>query len=124
MSELTVLCQFGFMRLANPEFSATRMYKAWSEEKGLQWARAAPSQSALSFASPQTFAGYKDIAACYVFCEDDGIIPLEKQEEFCENIKKATGKEVETYRINTGHVPNLTETELVSDVIVGIASAS
>ncbi len=111
------------MRLANPAFSASRMYDTWPEDRGVAWAKASPRHSALSFASPLTYAAYKDIPSSYIFCEQDGILPPVVQEHYINNIKIATGKEVDIHKLNTNHVPNLTATEDLAKVIVNIATA-
>lgn len=111
------------MRLANPTFSASRMYDAWPEERALAWARAAPKQSALSFASAVTYTAYKDIPSSYIFCEQDQILPPALQDQYIDNIKKATGRDVDIHKLNTNHVPNLTATEDVATIILKIAAA-
>ena len=112
------------MRLANPSFSATRMYDTWPEERGTAWARAAPKHSALSFASPLTYAAYKDIPSSYILCEQDGIIPPSKQEQYLNNIKLATNRDVDVRRLNTNHVPNLTATEELAKMILEIVNTA
>lgn len=84
------------------------MYKDWHEERARAWAEAAPKQSLKSFESPLTSAAYKVIPSTYILCEDDGIIPPPKQEEYVKHIEQAIGREADVRRIPTGHVPNLT----------------
>lgn len=112
------------MRLANPSLTAAHMYNNWPEERATAWARASPKQSALSFASPLKHAAYKDIPSTYILCEQDGIIPPSKQEQYIENIRLATGKDVDVRRLNTNHVPNLTNVEEVVTLILEIASTA
>ena len=108
------------MRLANPSFSAKRMYDTWPEERAIAWARAAPKHSALSFASTLTYAAYKHIPSSYILCELDEIIPPLKQEQYLKNIELATGKVVDVHRLKTNHVPNLTATKEVAKVVLEI----
>lgn len=112
------------MRLANPSFSAQRMYDTWPEERALAWTRAAPKHSALSFASALTYAAYKHIPSSYIFCEQDEIISPAMQLEYIDNIRIATGREVDVKKLNTNHVPNLTATEELAKVILDIVAAS
>jgi pimeloyl-ACP methyl ester carboxylesterase len=112
------------MRLADPALSASRMYDAWPEERALAWAKAAPKQSALSFASPVTYTAFKDIPSSYIFCEQDQVVPPALQEEYVKNIKIVAGGVVDLHRLDSNHVPNLTATEILAKVILKIAAAS
>ena len=110
------------MRLADPSFSAKRMYHTWPEERAIAWARAAPKHSALSFASPLTYAAYKNIPSSYILCELDEIIPPSKQDQYVNNIALATGTVVDVHRLKTNHVPNLTAPQEVAKVILEIVN--
>ena len=96
------------------------MYDTWPEERATAWARAAPKHSALSFASPLTYAAYKNIPSTYILCKRDGIIPISKQEKYINNIMLATGKGVDVRRLDTNHVPNLTDTEMLANIVLEI----
>ncbi|KIW95637.1 uncharacterized protein Z519_04222 [Cladophialophora bantiana CBS 173.52] len=112
----------GFMRLANPALSGSRMYDVWPEERALAWARAAPKHSALSFASVVTYTAFKDIPSSYIFCEQDQVVPPALQAQYIENIKIVAGRDVDIHKLNSNHVPNLTVTETLAELILKIAA--
>jgi pimeloyl-ACP methyl ester carboxylesterase len=112
------------MRLADPTLSGSRMYDVWPEERAVAWAKAAPKQSALSFASPVTYTAFKEIPSSYIFCEQDQIVPPALQEQYIENIKVLTGREVDVHKLDLNHVPNLTSPETLAEIILRIAAAS
>ncbi|OQV01256.1 hypothetical protein CLAIMM_06644 [Cladophialophora immunda] len=116
--------EYGFMRLADPALSGTRMYDGWPEERAVAWARAAPKQSALSFASPVTYTAFKDIPSSYILCEQDQVVPPALQEEYIENIRIVAGRAADVHKLASNHVPNLTSTETLAKLILKIATAS
>ena len=108
------------MQLLNARASGERMYKHWPEERATAWAEAAPKQSLVSFESPLTTASYKHIPSTYILCEDDAIIPPPKQLEYIGNIEQAVGGKTDVRTIPTGHVPNLTATEMLVETVCSI----
>lgn len=112
------------MSLANPAFSGSRMYDVWPEERALAWTKAAPKHSALSFASPVTHTAFKDIPSSYIFCEQDQIVPPALQTQYIENIHVVTGKDVDVHKLNTNHVPNLTATETLAELVLKIVATT
>ncbi|KAK5061084.1 hypothetical protein LTR84_007626 [Exophiala bonariae] len=116
--------EYGFMRLADPALSGTRMYDVWPEDRAVAWASAAPMQSALSFASPVTYTAFKDIPSSYIFCEQDKVVPPAMQEQYIETMKAVAGKAVDVHKLDSNHVPNLTSPQAVAEVILKIAAAS
>ncbi len=112
------------MRLADPALSGSRMYDVWPEERAVAWARAAPKQSALSFASPVTYTAFKDIPSSYIFCKQDQVVPPALQEQYIENIEIVAGRAVDLHKLDSNHVPNLTSTETLAELILKIAAAS
>ena len=112
------------MRLADPALSGSRMYDVWPEERAVAWARAAPRQSVLSFASPVTYTAFKDIPSSYIFCEQDQIVPPALQEQYIENIKIVSGRPVDLHKLDSNHVPNLTSPETLAELILKIVAAS
>lgn len=93
-------------------------------EKAVDLVKMMGRHSALSFAGCLTYPAYKHIPSSYIFCENDFIIPPDKQREFIDRIKKAIGKEVDVHNLGTGHCPNVTAPEQVAKVIVDIASSA
>ena len=111
------------MALANPSFSAKRMYETWPEERALAWVRAAPKHSKISFASKVTHTAYRDIPSSYIFCERDQILTPTLQKEYIQNIETISGNAVDVHKLDDNHVPNLTSPENLAEVIIKIAAA-
>ncbi|KAK7967271.1 uncharacterized protein PG986_001548, partial [Apiospora aurea] len=97
---------------------AERSFSKFPPEEGLVWAHKLVRHSAASFASPLTYAGYKDVPVSYLLCEDDLLIPPFIQQKGIDMIERETGKKVDVTRIDSNHVPILSRTELVVDWIV------
>ncbi|KAK8035156.1 hypothetical protein PG993_010151 [Apiospora rasikravindrae] len=97
---------------------AERSFNKFPPEEGLSWANKLVKHSAASFASPLTYAGYKDVPVSYLFCEDDLVIPPSVQQSGIDMIERETGKKANVTRIDSDHVPSLSCLELVIDWIV------
>ena len=80
-----------------------------------------PRHSAVCFGSELTYAGYKDIPASWLLCEEDLCIPAENQREAIELIEKVSGRKVDVTSIQTGHIPPVSAPEKVIDWILDVA---
>jgi len=114
----------GFMRITGVELCAQATFNDWPYEKALEMAKTMTRHSAPSFASTLTYPAYKHIPCSYIFCENDMIVPPEKQQQYINQIKEGSGKEVEVHKLPTGHCPPLTATNETAKVIVDIASSA
>lgn len=63
--------------------------------------------SAASFASPLTYAGYKDVPVSYLLCEEDRSIPASVQKAGIEIIERESGRPVDVTSVKTGHCPHV-----------------
>jgi hypothetical protein len=77
--------------------------------------------SSISFGNELTYAGYKDVPASFLFCENDTCVPPEVQQKSIDNIEEASGNKVDVTRINTGHCPMVGALDKVVDWFVGLA---
>ncbi|KAJ0116601.1 hypothetical protein J7T55_009751 [Diaporthe amygdali] len=90
-------------------------------EEGQRLASSLAYHSSTSFTNPLTYAGYKDVAASYLFCEKDILIPPESQTDMIELIERESGNKVDVMRVQAGHAPNITAFGEVVDWIVLMA---
>jgi len=88
-------------------------YNDLPTEEAERWAGTLKSHSVRTFASPLTYAAYKDIPTTYLVCERDGAISLERQLDFI----KRTGVEMTVRKCNAGHSPFLSQPDTVVDVV-------
>jgi len=107
---------------AIPENHSHKTFSDLPKEEGLSWARQFPAQSAVTFATPLTYAGYKDVSVTYFLAEGDKLITPEVQLKIIDNIERARGGEIEVLKYNTGHVPHLSKPEAVTDAIKKVAA--
>lgn len=89
--------------------------------EGEVWARKLAHHSAASFASPLTYAGFKDVPVSYLLCLHDRTIPPEVQKSGIDMIERQTGKKVAVTSINADHVPPVTHTDEVVRWIIQLA---
>jgi hypothetical protein len=64
--------------------------------------------SAESFGNELTYAGYKNIPASSLLCEEDLAGPPDFQREIIAMIEQASNRKVDVTSIKVGHWPNLT----------------
>ncbi|KAK8065790.1 alpha/beta-hydrolase [Apiospora hydei] len=114
----TEIDENGWMHYTDFSKMAERSFSKFPPEEGLVWAHTLVRHSAASFASPLTYAGYKDVPVSYLFCEDDHLIPPFVQQKRIDMIERETGKKVDVTRIDSDHVPTISRTELVIDWII------
>jgi pimeloyl-ACP methyl ester carboxylesterase len=104
----------------DPIASAPICFSDLPKEEGEAWMKKFPRHSAVSFGSELTYAGYKDIPASWLLCEEDLCIPAENQREAIELIEKVSGRKVDVTSIKTGHVPPASAPEKVIDWILDV----
>ncbi|KAI0908724.1 Alpha/beta hydrolase fold-1 [Ustulina deusta] len=112
----------GWLRLADAEHSAATCFSDLPREDGLRYHAQFALHSAVSFANPLTYAGYKDVPVSYLVCENDLVIPQETQRREIEMIETETGNKVDVTSIEAGHCPNLGALDKVVDWFLHIAS--
>lgn len=80
------------------------------------WASQLLPHARITFDLPVTYAAWKIIPVNYLLCEQDNAIPLEAQQQMCEDARNAGGI-VETESINAGHSPFLSQPDVVANWI-------
>ncbi|EMR68671.1 hypothetical protein UCREL1_4317 [Eutypa lata UCREL1] len=97
----------GWITLPDIEKAAATSFSHMPPEESERWARKLQKHSAASFASPLTYAGYKDVPVSYLLCEEDRAIPAAVQKAGIELIERESGRPVDVTSIKTGHCPTL-----------------
>jgi hypothetical protein len=120
MSRLTSN-QDGWLYQGNPEGSAAIVFNDIPREEGIAWVKKMPQHSSISFGNELTYAGYKDVPASFLFCENDKCVPPEVQQKSIDNIEEASGNKVDVTRINTDHCPMVSAPDKVVDWFVDLA---
>ncbi len=92
-----------------------------SPEEGEAIVRDFAKHSATSFVNELTYAGYKDIPASYLVCEEDLIGPPEVQRAGIEMIEQVSGRKVDVTSVKAGHCPNLTAEKETIEWILSVA---
>lgn len=77
--------------------------------------------SAASFASPLTYAGYKDVPVSYLVCENDNSIVVGTQRAQIEMIERESGNKVDVTTISAGHAPTQSDPQVVIDWVLRAA---
>ncbi|KAF3025916.1 hypothetical protein E8E14_014904 [Neopestalotiopsis sp. 37M] len=101
---------------------ATRVFSDMPYEEGLKWGKLLVKHSAASFASPLTYAGYKDLPVSYLVCENDLSIVHDTQKSQIEMIERESGKKVNITSIQAGHVPPISAPQDVIKWIIQVAN--
>lgn len=86
-------------------------------EEAIKFTEQMPMHSAVSFTGPLTYAAYRWIPVVYIQCEEDKTIPPEVQRTYIERLEKESGKPVPTISLNSGHCPNLSMSEELTNAI-------
>lgn len=103
-----------------PEKTAKLVFNNLSPELGIKWAARFTSHSAPSFASPLTYAGYKDVPTSWLLCENDLCIKPEWQRKAIERIERVSGRKVDVTSGGWDHVPSVEKPEDVIGWIEGV----
>lgn len=108
------------MHQENIVSTARVVFNDLTEDEGKEWTRRFGMQSAVSFGTPLTYAGYKDIPISYLFCEMDMCITPKIQQTGIDLIEEVSGKKVDVTRIDAGHCPNVSKTEEMAEWVVSV----
>lgn len=90
-------------------------------DEGEAWARKLAKHSSASFASPLTYAGFKDVPVSYLLCEEDLAIPAEIQRAGIDMIERESGNKVDVTSIKADHVAPLSSLDDVVEWVVRVA---
>ncbi|KAF1960812.1 alpha/beta-hydrolase [Byssothecium circinans] len=111
----------GWLYHADPERIASIVFSALPADQAREAGKFFVQHSGPSFANELTHAGYKDVPASYLFCEEDLCVVPAVQQRGIDNIEKASGRKVDVTRIATDHVPHLSKPEGTVEWLVGLA---
>jgi hypothetical protein len=110
------------MLIEDPPAAASVLLQHVTPEEGDVIVKGWAKHSAPSFGNPLTHAGYKDIPASYLICEEDLAGPMEIiQLPRIDLIEQVSGRKVDTTRIKTGHMPNVTAVQETVEWILSVA---
>jgi hypothetical protein len=112
--------QEGWMHQPNLAETARIVFSNLDPETGTQWASKFRPHSAISFANPLTYAGYKDVPTSWLLCEKDLCIKPEFQRKAIERIERASGRKVDVTKEPYDHFPSVEKPEDVLEWIVGV----
>lgn len=106
------------MLMEDPAATAAMICQELPPHEGEAIVRGFAKHSAQSFGNELTHAGYKDIPASYLLCEEDKAGPADFQREMIAMIEDVSGRKVDVTSIKAGHCPNLTaEKETIAWVL-------
>ena len=86
------------------------------------WAKKFPAHSAQTFATPLTYAGYKDVPVTYLLAESDQLILPEVQLKIIENIESARGEKIDVLKYDVGHFPHISQPGIIVEAIQKVAA--
>jgi hypothetical protein len=89
-------------------------------DKAVELAKAMEVHSTPSFKEKLTYAGYNDVEVHYIVCEQDGTIPAVAQYAMIEMIKTSSQRDVSVHKLQSGHVPVITQTENTAKMVADI----
>jgi hypothetical protein len=108
------------MRHPDPALTAKYVFSDLQPTEGIELVKTFGEHSAVSFTNSLTHAGYKDVPASYLFCEDDECVVPAAQQKGIDLIERVSGKKVDVTRIKSDHCPNVSHPEKVVDWFVGL----
>lgn len=86
------------------------------------WAAKFVRHSSVSFANKLTYAGYKDVPASWLLCEEDLTLPRDIQQAGIDLIEKKSGNKVDVTPIRAGHCPSVTALEKTKEWMIQLLS--
>lgn len=101
----------------DPVASATTSFSDLSQEKGVEMAKQFLHQSTPSFHGQLTCSSYRDVPASYILCEKDLVLPPRLQRSWIELLRKIGRHDVHVLRLDSGHCPNASMPEKVSELV-------
>ncbi|OCK83124.1 alpha/beta-hydrolase [Lepidopterella palustris CBS 459.81] len=99
------------------EGAAKANFGTLPHEQGVKWASKFQEHSIVTFSTPLTNAGYKDVDVSYLVTEEDSVIPPDKQLRSVDRIEKESGRKVDVQRVKTGHSAYVLDPDAVANVI-------
>ena len=78
-----------------------------SLEEGIAWVKAQPKHTAVSFATPLRYEGFKDVDISYLLCEQDHCILPEVQRAGIDMMERKSGRKVNVTSVPFDHCPAL-----------------
>ncbi len=109
------------MLIEDPAATAALTNNKLSPEQGEAVVRSFAKHSAQSFGNKLTHAGYQDIPASYLLCEEDLAGPPPFQRDMIAMIEEVSGRKVDVTRIQADHCANLSAEREVFEWIVNVA---
>ena len=94
------------MILNDPAGAARALASELPPEEGEAVIRSFAKHSARSFGDPLTYAGYMDIPASFLFCEEDTAGPPKFQQAWIDAVERVSGRKIEVTKIKAGHMMN------------------
>ena len=80
------------------------------------------NESTGAFITPLTYAAWQHHPVSYLFCKNDQIVSLEKQQQLVAD--SGIGSQIERYECNAGHSPYLSQPQVIVDMVVEITEQS
>ncbi|KAI1759216.1 Alpha/beta hydrolase fold-1 [Hypoxylon sp. FL1150] len=118
---LMVVGEDGWFYYPNLTLTAEVVFSDLPLEEGKYWARKLVKQSAASFASNLTYAGYKDVPVSYLVAEGDQSIAPSTQRSQIEMIERVSGNKVHVSSVNSGHDLTISHPQHVINFILSVA---
>lgn len=110
------------MLIEDPVAAASVLLQHVTPEEGAAIVKGWAKHSAPSFSNPLTYAGYKDIPASYLICEEDLAGPPEIiQIPRIDMIEQVGGRKVDVASLKTGHMANVTAVTETVEWILNVA---
>ncbi len=109
------------MLMEDPVATAEMVCQKLPPKEGEAIVRNFAKHSAQSFGNELTYAGYKDIPASYLLCEDDLAGPPHFQRDMIAMIEEASGRKVDVTSIVADHCPNLSAEKETIEWVLNVA---
>ncbi|KAI1811924.1 Alpha/beta hydrolase fold-1 [Poronia punctata] len=118
---LILVGEDGWFYYPNVTHTAEIVFSDLPLEEGKYWARKLVKQSAASYASNLTYAGYKDVPVSYLIAEQDRSIKPATQKSQIEMIERVSGNKVDVSSVQSGHALPISHPQQVTDWILRVA---
>lgn len=109
------------MCMEDPTATAAMLCQDLPQQEGEALVKGFAKHSAQSFGNELTHAGYKNIPASWLLCEEDMAGPPDFQREMIAMIEQASGQKVDVTSVKSGHCANLTAEKETAEWIMNIA---
>lgn len=97
--------------------SAPFVYSDLPPAEALKLAKEMPQHSTASYKEQLTYPGYQDAEVHYIICEEDELVLTEYQYGMVELLKGMTNGDVGIHKIKSGHTPNLTQPDTITEIV-------